>query len=350
MSDAALAEPTTRAYGKIMAPYARPSLWRSWWQILNTIPTLCALWYLAWLSLDISYALTLALTVLCVGFYVRITIFQHDCGHYAFFRSRWANHALGHVCTLFNLTPLAFWLNHHAEHHTKINNLDRGPRGVFAECLTVREYYTLPWHKRLAYRIMRDPLVFFPFVTPLMLAIGTRFPLGLDKSKKADRWNVYLADVGLIGLYAALGTCFGWLEVAMVQLPILVFGSATGLWLDYLGHKFHASVWVREDEWRLTRVALNGCGYFKLPKVLQWFSGNIGIHHIHHLNPKIPNYNLQRCHDENPVFHGAKTFGLWDGIRSASLVIWDEDRGRLITFGELPRRGDVSLAGAAATR
>ena len=331
-----------------MAPYARPSLWRSWWQILNTIPPLCGLWYLAWLSLDVSYALTLLCAVMCIGFYVRITIFQHDCGHYAFFRSKWANEAMGHVCTLFNLTPFCFWLHHHAMHHTKINNLDRAPRGVFSDCLTVDEYYALPRLKRIAYRVTHHPLTFYPFVTPLMLAVGTRFPLGLDKSQTAARLNVYLADVALVGFYVALGLAFGWVEVAMVQLPILVMGSAVGLWLDSLGHKFHTSTWVHDDEWQLSRVAMNGAGYFKPPKVLQWFSGNIGIHHIHHLNPRIANYNLQRCHDENPEFHGAKEFGLWDGITSAWLVLWDEERGRLISFAELPRgRADLGLAEAA---
>jgi len=330
-----------------MAPYARPSLWRSWWQIVNTIPPLCALWYLAWLSLEISYALTLLCAVLCIGFYVRITIFQHDCGHYAFFRSRWANHAMGHVCTIFNLTPFCFWLHHHAEHHTKINNLDRGARGMFADCLSVREYYALSPMQRFGYRIMHHPLTFYPFITPIMLAIGARFPFGIDKSAKAARRNVYIADVALIGFYTVLGLSFGWVEVAMVQLPILVLGSAVGLWLDSLGHKFHTSTWVREADWKLTRVALNGAGYFKPPKVLQWLSGNIGIHHIHHLNPRIANYNLQRCHDENPEFHGAKIFGLWEGITSAWLVLWDEDRGRLISFGELPRREDLSLVNPA---
>jgi omega-6 fatty acid desaturase (delta-12 desaturase) len=330
-----------------MAPYARPSLWRSWWQILNTIPTLCGLWYLAWLSLEISYALTLLCAVGCIGFYVRITIFQHDCGHYAFFRSKWANETMGHVCTLFNLTPFCFWLHHHAEHHTKINNLDRMPRDIFADCLTVEEYYALSPLKRLAYRITHHPLTFYPFVTPLMLAIGTRFPLGLDKSAKAARRNVYIADVALVGLYTTLGLSFGWLEVALVQLPILVMGSAVGLWLDSLGHKFHTSTWVHSADWHLTRTAMNGAGYFKPPKLLQWLSGNIGIHHIHHLNPKIPNYNLQRCHDDNPEFRDAKTFGLWEGITSAWLVLWDEERGRLITFAELPRRADRRLAEAA---
>jgi omega-6 fatty acid desaturase (delta-12 desaturase) len=343
----ATSEPSTRRFGKIMAPYTRPSPWRSWWQIVNTIPPLCGLWYLAWLSLEISYALTLVCAALCIGFFVRITIFQHDCGHYAFFRSRWANEAMGHVCTIFNLTPFCFWLHHHAEHHTKINCLDRAPRSIFSECLTVREYYALPWHARVAYRVLHHPLTFYPLVTPLMLAIGTRFPLGLDKSAKAARFNVYIADAVLIAFYALLGTTFGWVEVAMVQLPILVMGSAVGLWLDSLGHKFHTSSWVRSDEWNLSRVAMNGAGYFKPPKILQWLSGNIGIHHIHHLNPRIPNYNLQRCHDENAEFHSAKVFGLWEGITSAWLVLWDDQRGRLITFAELPPRETPPLIEAA---
>lgn len=159
--------------------------------------------------------------------------------------------------------------------------------------------------------------------------------------------NVYLADLALVAMYTGLGLGFGWIEVALVQLPILVMGSAVGLWLDALGHKFPNSTWVRDPEWLLSRVALNGAGYFKLPKVLQWLSGNIGIHHIHHLNPKIANYYLQRCHDENPEFHAAKTFNLWEGIRSAWLVLWDDERGRLISFAELPRRNDAQLAHAA---
>ena len=192
---AATVEPSTRRFGKIMAPYTRPSAWRSWWQIVNPIPPLLGLWYLAWLSLEVSYALTLACAVGCIGLFVRITIFQHDCGHYAFFRSKWANEAMGHVCTLFNLTPFCFWLNHHAAHHTKINNLDRGPRNVFADCLTVQEYYALSRRMRIAYWFLHHPLTFYPIVAPLMLAIGTRFPIGLDKSAKSARRNVYVADV-----------------------------------------------------------------------------------------------------------------------------------------------------------
>ncbi len=326
-----------RPLGKIMGPYARPALWKSFWQLANTFPPICVLWYLAYRSLEVSYALTVLCGMLCAAFLVRVTIFQHDCGHYAFFRSRWANEALGHFCTLFNLTPLCFWLRQHAHHHAMINNLDRGDRGIFAECLTVREYYGLSRGRRLAYRITREPLIFYPLIAPLTLAVGTRLTVMTEKSWRAERRNIHIANVALGTMYLTLSLVFGWVEVAMVQLPILVVGSAVGLWLDFLGHKFPGSVWVRDDQWRLSRVAMVGCGYFRLPKVLQWFSGNIGIHHIHHLNPKIPNYNLQRCHDENPEFHGAKSFTLWQGIKAAWLVLWDEERGRLITFAELPR-------------
>jgi omega-6 fatty acid desaturase (delta-12 desaturase) len=342
------AEPRTQAFRKVMVPYARAVTWKSWWQLANTFLPLAACWYLAWLALPVSYALTLALAVLCSGFLVRITIFQHDCGHYAFFRGARANEVLGHVCTLFNLTPFCFWTRQHADHHRTINNLDRGDRGLYAECLTVREYLALPRWKRIAYRITRDPLVFFPLIAPLTLAIGARFPLMVRKEWKPERRNIYLANVGLAAFYGALGWTFGWLEVLLVQLPILFIGSAVGLWLDFLGHKFHTSEWVRTPQWTLSRVAMNGCGYFRLPKVLQWFSGNIGIHHIHHLNPRIPNYNLQRCHDENPIFHGARSFRLWDGIRAAWLVLWDEERGRLITFAEVPKARSGGMETAAA--
>ncbi len=328
--------PRARALGRVMAPYARPVLWKSAWQIANTFPSICVFWYLGYRALHVSYALTVLCGLLTAAFLVRVTIFQHDCGHYAFFRSRRANLVLGHVCTLFNLTPLCFWLRQHAHHHTMINNLDRGDRGIFAECLTVREYRALPRGKRLAYRLTREPLIFYPLIAPLTMAVGTRLTLMCDKSWRFERANIHLANAALGLMYGGLGWAFGFAEVALVQLPILVFGSAIGMWLDFLGHKFPGSVWVRNDEWRLARVAMVGCGHFRLPRVLQWFSGNIGIHHIHHLNPRIPNYNLRRCHDENPVFHEAKSFTLWQGIKAAWLVLWDEERGRLIGFSELP--------------
>ncbi len=335
--DNAASEPSARALGKIMAPYARPVLWKSVWQLANTFPPICVFWYLGYRELEVSYALTVLCGALTAALLVRVTIFQHDCGHYAFFRSPRANHVLGHFCTLFNLTPLCFWLRQHAHHHTMINNLDRGDRGILAECLTVAEYRALPRGKRLAYRLTREPLIFYPLIAPLTMAVGTRLTLTCEKAWKAERTNIHLANAALGLMYGALGWAFGWAEVALVQLPILVFGSAVGMWLDFLGHKFPGSVWVHNEDWRLARAAMAGCGYFRLPKVLQWFSGNIGIHHIHHLNPRIPNYNLQRCHDDNPAFHDAKSFTLWQGIKAAWLVLWDEERGRLITFAELPR-------------
>lgn len=324
-----------RALRRAMEPYGHPVLWMSLWQMANTFIPLAVCWYLAYRSLEISYLLTVVFSLLCAGFVVRITIFQHDCGHYSFFRSRWANEWLGMFCSLFNLTPFSFWLRQHAYHHTKINNLDRGDRDVLAECLTVEEYRSLSPFKRWVYRVSRDPLVFFPVIAPLTMLLATRFPLMLDRTCVKERRNVYMTNVALVLLYGGLGFAVGFVELMLIQLPILIVGSAVGLWLDFLGHKFPGSSWVHDDEWNLSTAALTGCGYFKLPKVLQWFSGNIGIHHVHHLNPRIPNYLLQKCHDETPQLHAAKSFNLWQGIKAAWLVLWDEDRRRLVRFGEM---------------
>lgn len=321
---------------KALDSYGRPILWKSLWQMVNTFIPLGVCWYLAYRSLEISYLLTLALGVLCAGFIIRITIFQHDCGHHAFFRSRRANEWLGHLCSVFNLTPFVFWLRQHAYHHTKINNLDRGARDIFAECLTVEEYRRLKSRDRLIFRITRNPLIFFPIIAPLTILVGTRFPVMVKKSWKKGYGGIYLTNVLILLSYGSLGWVVGFRDLALVHIPIIVVASAIGLWLDFLGHKFPDASWVHDKGWTFPAIALNGCGYFRLPEVLHWFSGNIGIHHVHHLNPRIPNYLLQKCHDETPALHVAKSFTLWEGIKAAWLVLWDEDRGRLIQFSDMP--------------
>ncbi len=333
---AVMSRSDARALRKAMGPYARPVLWKSLWQMANTFIPFGLCWALAYASLEVSYALTLLFTVLCAGLVVRITIFQHDCGHYAFFKSRHANEWLARVIALFNLAPLCFWTRQHAYHHTKINNLDRGRRDIFAECLTVAEYRGLKPLDRLIYRITREPFVFFVILAPLTMIFATRFPINTEKSWKRERRNIYLTNIAIFAVYGTLAWAVGFREFALVQGPIIIVASGVGFWLDYLGHRFPTAKWVHDEDWELTNTALQGCGYFKLPKVLQWFSGNIGIHHVHHLNPRIPNYALQKCLDETPALQGVRPFTLWQAVKSAWLVLWDEDRGRLIRFSELP--------------
>ena len=327
-----------RALRKAMAPYAHPVLWKSLWQMANTFIPFALCWALAYASLDISYALTLAFALLCAGLVVRITIFQHDCGHYAFFKSQQANEWLIRVISLFNFTPLCFWIRQHAYHHTKINNLDRSEHDLLAEYLTVSEYHALKPLHRWIYRITRDPLIYFLILAPLIMIFATRLPILTEKSWKAERRNIYLTNVAIIVTFGTLGWVVGFRELALVHVPIIILGSAVGFWLDVLGHRFPTAIWVHDEDWELTSVALKGCGYFRLPKILQWFSGNIGIHHVHHLNPRIPNYALQECLDKTPALQTVRPFTLWEALKSAWLVLWDEDRGCLVSFAEATTR------------
>lgn len=324
-----------RALRQAMAPYAHPVLWKSLWQVVNTFVPLALCWALAYASLEVSYALTLALALICAGLIVRLTLLQHDCGHYAFFKSRWANEWLMRVISLVNLAPMGFWTRQHAYHHEKINSLDRGNRNIFAECLTVREFRALKPIDRAIFRMTRDPLVFFPILAPLTMVFAARFPITADKSWKAERRNVYSTDAAIIAAYGALGWAVGFRELALIHIPIVIVASGAGFWLDFLGHRSPAAKWVHDEDWELTSVALRGCAYFKLPKVLQWFSGSIGLHHVHHLNPRIPNYALQKCLDGTPALQAVPAYSLWDAVKSAWLVLWDEDRGRLVRFDEV---------------
>ena len=324
-----------RALRKAMAPFARPSLRKSLVQVADTFIPFFACWALAYLSLEVSYALTFGFALLCAGLIVRMTILQHDSGHYAFFRSRWANEWMIRVISLFNFAPLCFWTRQHAYHHQKINSLDRGARDVFAECLTVREYLALPPRHRLIYRVTRDPFVFFWILAPLTMIIGARLPITAEKSWKAERRNLYRTNIALLVVYGGLIWALGFREFALVHGPIIVLASGFGFWLDFLGHKFPTAQWVHDEDWELPTTALNGCGYFKMNKVLQWFSGAIGIHHVHHINPRIPNYALQDCLDAVPALQAVPSFTVWQAVKSAWLVLWDEDRGRLIRFDEI---------------
>ncbi len=179
--------------------------------------------------------------------------------------------------------------------------------------------------------------------------IATRFPINTEKSWKAERRNIYLTNVAIFVTYGTLGWVVGFRELALVHVPIIILGSGVGFWLDALGHRFPTSIWVHDEDWELTSAALNGCGNFRLPKILQWFSGNIGIHHVHHLNPRIPNYALQECLDKTPALQKVQPFTLWEALKSAWLVLWDEERGRLVGFAEATTRTPRTVAHEPST-
>ena len=316
----------------IVAKYAQPDLWRSIWQIVNTIIPYFALFYLAMRSLEISFWLTLPLSILTAGFMVRTFIIFHDCGHGSFFRSQAANTWLGRITGLLTFTPYYRWRHDHAIHHATAGNLDRrGTGDVYT--MTVKEYLSAPWWKKVGYRVMRQPIFMFFFGSLIVFVITQRIPSGKGKRENASVWWTNLA---LAGLIAGMCLLFGWKAYVTVQLLVLFFGASAGIWLFYIQHNFEGVYWETHNQWDYLKACLQGSSFYKLPAILRWFSGNIGYHHIHHLGAKIPNYNLPRAYKENPVFH-VKPLTLLSSLKSLTLRLYDEETRKLVGWSVLKR-------------
>ena len=320
---------------KALAPYERPRLGRSLWDIATSVVPYLALSALMYLALDVSYLLVFALAIPAAGFVLRTYIVFHDCAHGSFLPSKRANTWLGVAVGLVVYAPFVSWRHSHAVHHATAGDLDR--RGVGdVLTLTVAEYGASPWLRRLGYRLFRKPLVMFGLGPIYGLLLEPR--LVSRSARPRVRRSVILTNVVLAALVGALCWLVGWREYLLVQMPTALLAGAAGVWLFYVQHQFEDTYWQSADDWSYADAALQGSSYLKLPKVLQFFTGNIGLHHVHHLSTRIPNYNLQRAHDRNPVFHDVPTLSLWDGLRAVRFKLWDEERGRLVTFAEARAR------------
>lgn len=281
--------------------------------------------------------LWLLLTPVAAGFLVRIFIIQHDCGHGAFFRSKRDNDIVGFACSLMTLAPYASWRRQHAGHHGVWNDLDRRDRGVdiYSTCLTVAEYTALSPRAKLWHRISRHPIVTHLLLPPVVFFLLYRLPFDMPKSWTYERRALLLTNLALVGLYGGLGVLLGFGNLIVVSVPIMVLASIIGVWLFGVQHRFEGVHWARHDEWNATDAALRGSSYLRLPRVLQWFTGNIGLHHLHHLNPRIPNYRLQECHDAIPRLRQVKTLTFWEALLSAPrFMLWDEDRRAMVTLAQ----------------
>jgi acyl-lipid omega-6 desaturase (Delta-12 desaturase) len=318
-----------------LAPYARPHLGRSALDIVTSVVPYLLLTAAAYLLLDISYLLVLALLVPTAGFLVRTYILFHDCAHGSFLPSRRANSWLGAACALLVFTPFQRWQHQHAVHHATSGDLDR--RGVGdVPTLTVAEYQGLPWRQRLGYRLFRNPLVMFGIGPVYAMILAPRW---ISRSERRRlRLSVLRTNLALAALIGGVVWLVGWQEYLLVQLPPALLAGSVGVWLFYVQHQFEDAYWEDSDSWSYADAALRGSSHLKLPKVLQFFTGNIGLHHVHHLSVRVPNYNLQRAHDANPIFHDVPTLSLWDGLRAVRLKLWDEDHARLVTFAEARAR------------
>ena len=316
----------------IVAKYAKPALARSLWQVANTLIPFFALWGLMLWSIQTSYWITLGLSVLTAGFQMRTFIIFHDCGHGSFFKSQKANDFLGRITAFLNFTPYYRWKHDHAIHHATAGDLDRrGTGDVYT--MTVREYLAAPWWKKAVYRFTRHPLVLLG-VTPLVVfLIGHRIPPSKGRREIASVWTTNVLLVVVVTLMCWL---IGWKTYLMIQLPTLLISTTIGIWLFYVQHNFDPTYWDGHESWEFVKAGLQGSSFYKLPLLLQWFTGNIGFHHIHHLSAKIPNYNLPKCYYENPLFH-VKPLTIRASLKSLSLRLYDEEQKMLVGWNGLKR-------------
>jgi omega-6 fatty acid desaturase (delta-12 desaturase) len=318
---------------RAVEPYIGPDARRSSLQLVTTLGMLALAMVGVHVVLQWSVLLALLFVLPIAGLIVRTFIFMHDCAHGSFFASRNANEAVGFVTGVLTLTPFAQWRRDHALHHASSGDLDRRGNGD-VPTLTVREYRAKSPRARLGYRIVRHPLLLL-LGGPIHLAVGQRFRGRSTATGAAQLSSVWTTNIAIAALLTAAFLAVGWQTVLFAFLLPYYFAAMAGVWLFYVQHQFEDAYWVGHENWDYVDAALRGSSYVKLPRLLAWFTGDIGLHHVHHVAPRIPNYRLQRCHDENPVFHASPVLGLRSGMKALQLSLWDEERGRLVRFRDV---------------
>jgi len=314
---------------KDMAPYEKANTKQSIQQLINTILPFMALWFLAYKSLEVSYAITLLLAIVAGGFLVRIFIIFHDCCHYSFFKKRSHNKILGTITGVLTLFPFHQWGHDHSVHHATSGNLDK--RGVGDMwILTVQEYKDASLWTKLCYRLYRNPIIMFGLGPIYVFLLKNRF--NRRGAKRAERLNTYVTNVAIVGVVALMCLLVGWKAFVLVQLPIFWISGAAGIWLFYVQHQFEDSYFEENDEWEYVKAAVEGSSFYKLPKALQWLTGNIGYHHIHHLSPRVPNYHLEAAHNSSVPLQHVPTITLTTSLTSLRFRLWDEDQKTFVRF------------------
>lgn len=317
-----------------ISKYAQADYRKAYWQVANTLLPYFGLWALMVVTVIYGFPVwwTLLLSVPASGFLVRIFILFHDCCHGAFFPSRSANRALGYIAGILTFTPFEDWQRTHTIHHSASGNLDRRGTGDIWT-MTVDEYLSASRVKRLGYRLFRNPLILFTVIPLVLFLILQRF--SSQGAKKRERRSVLYTNLALLAIVILMSLSLGFWNYLLIQLPIIFMAASAGMWLFYVQHQYEDVYWERQQNWDLTSSGLEGSSYYKLPKILQWIVGNIGLHHIHHIRANIPNYNLQRCYNEVSLLQKVKPLTIRMSLKSLWLNLWDEQKQKLVSFGSI---------------
>jgi omega-6 fatty acid desaturase (delta-12 desaturase) len=316
---------------QVIRKYEQPNLLKAVWQLANTfIPylTVCILMNLSYKG-GYSYWIILGLGIVAAGLLVRIFIFFHDCAHQSFFASRKANTVLGYICGVLTFTPYEEWRKSHGWHHNTFGDLDRRGKGDIWT-LTAEEFRTASKPKRFRYRFFRNPFVLLCLGPAYLFLVSYRYPQSGSKRRQYNSVIFTNAAIAIIIIVASL--TIGFEAYALIQFPIIFLAGVIGVWLFYIQHQFEGVYWSRHDQWNPEKASLYGSSYYKLPKVIQWFTGNIGLHHIHHLRARIPNYNLQSAYEDTKALVDVEPLTLRKSIACLRLKLWDEKSQKLVGF------------------
>lgn len=319
------------AWAARLAAFRNPDARRSVWQLASTAALFAGTWGLMYLSLRVGYWLTLLLAIPAAFLLIRLFIVQHDCGHGAFFRSSRVADAVGSVLGVLTLTPYQYWKKTHAMHHATSGNLEHRGFGDI-DTLTLAEYLALPRWRRFRYRVYRHPAVLFGVGAVLHFFVRHRLPTIVPRTWARERRSIIWTNVGLAAFVIGMGLLVGFRAFLLVHLPVTALSCSLGVWLFYVQHQFEPTYWEHDEHWRYDAAALTGSSYYRLPRLLQWATGNIGLHHVHHLNARIPNYRLQEAHDAIPELRHVTTLTLRDSLRCVRLALWDESARKLVGF------------------
>jgi omega-6 fatty acid desaturase (delta-12 desaturase) len=320
---------------KLVEDFQKPNRRAATWQVINTLVPLAGIWTALYFVYPVSIIFALALAILGGLFLVRAFIIFHDCGHGSFYKNKKANDILGFITGMLTFTPYHHWKWEHAVHHATTGDLER--RGIGdVWTLTVKEYLSSSRATRFNYRLVRNPFILFVFAPLFLFLVLERFPS--KKCKPREKRSVMVMNLALLTWGVCMSAIFGFVPWAILQFVMMAVAGCSGVWLFYVQHQFEDAYWEETKNWDFTSAAMEGSSYYKLPKILQWFSGNIGFHHVHHLNPMIPNYNLEKCHHSDAFFRNAPELNIRTSLRSIKYRLWDEENGKMISFRDLKQQ------------